>query len=333
MEQRFLGRTGLQVSELGLGTMTFGDRTDEPTAHRILDEYVAAGGTFIDTADVYQFGESERIIGSWLTNRNRDDLVIATKAYGESEPGGPVNGAGRKHLIRSVEASLRRLNTDYIDLFQVHVFDDATPITETLSTLDSLVRQGKIRFIGASNYTGWQLQKSVDLARQQGWEPFVSLQPQYNLLVRDAEFELLPICRNEGLGFLPWSPLEGGWLTGKYDRAMAVPPQDSRLADRGDAWRQDATEQRWQVLQTLGAIAQDLSRSPGQVALRWLLAQPGLTAPIIGVRTVDQLRQNLGAVGWTLDDADRARLDEISAPDLPYPYALQRLPQFVRRPR
>ncbi|HEY9292031.1 MAG TPA: aldo/keto reductase [Microlunatus sp.] len=333
MEQRFLGRTGLQVSELGLGTMTFGDRTDEPTAHRILDAYVDAGGTFIDTADVYQLGESERIIGSWLANRNRDDLVIATKAYGESRPGGPMNGAGRKHLIRSVEASLRRLNTDYLDLFQIHVFDDATPITETLSTLDSLVRQGKIRFVGASNYTGWQLQKTVDLARQHGWEPFVSLQPLYNLLRRDAEFELLPICRNEGLGFLPWSPLEGGWLTGKYDRSMAAPPRDSRLADQGEGWQQDATEQRWRVLETLGSIAEKLSRTSGQVALRWLLAQPGLTAPIIGVRTVDQLQQNLGAVGWTLDAEHRDRLDEVSTPELPYPYALQRLPQFVRRPQ
>jgi aryl-alcohol dehydrogenase-like predicted oxidoreductase len=332
MEQRFLGRTGLQVSELGLGTMTFGAGTEQREAHRMLDEFTAAGGTLIDTADTYQFGGSERIIGSWLSSHNRDDLVIATKAYGELGAGAPVNGAGRKHLITAVEASLRRLGTDYIDLFQIHVFDDATPIEETLSTLDALVTSGKIRFIGASNYTGWQLQKSIDLSRAAGWEAFVCLQPLYNLLCRDVELELLPICRNEGLGLLCWSPLEGGWLSGKYTRDLAGPPPGSRYADQPESWRRDATEERWQVIDAVASIAAQTGRTPAQVALRWLMQRNGVTAPIIGARTVDQLRDNLGAAGWSLTAGEVEQLTKISEPTLPYPYALQRLPQFVRRP-
>ncbi|MFE9744719.1 aldo/keto reductase [Saccharothrix saharensis] len=331
MQRRFLGSTGLEISELALGTMTFGDQTDEPTAHRILDEFTAAGGTFIDTADTYSFGGSERILGRWLRSHNRDDLVIATKAYGEMAAGAPVNGAGRKHLVRAVEASLARLGTDYVDLYQIHVFDDATPIEETLSTLDRLVTAGKVRFVGASNYTGWQLQKSVDLARRHGWEPFVSLQPLYNLLERDAELELLPICRNEGLGLIPWSPLGGGLLTGKYTREMTEAPAGTRLADRRQSVRDGTTGFTWQVVAAVSAVAAEVGRTPSQVALRWLLQQPGVTAPIIGVRTPEQLRDNLGATGWSLDAARLERLTEVSSRPLPYPYALQRLPQFVRR--
>ncbi|TQM82377.1 aryl-alcohol dehydrogenase-like predicted oxidoreductase [Saccharothrix saharensis] len=331
MRRRFLGNTGLAVSEIALGTMTFGDQTDEPTAHRILDEFTAAGGTFVDTADTYRFGGSERIIGRWLRSHDRDDLVIATKAYGEMAAGAPVNGAGRKHLVRAVEASLERLGTDYIDLYQIHVFDDATPIEETLSTLDRLVGSGKVRFVGACNYTGWQLQKSVDLARRHGWEPFVSLQPLYNLLERDVELELLPICRNEGLGLIPWSPLGGGLLTGKYTRDMVEAPAGTRLADRGQPVPDGAAESTWRVVEAVSAVAAEVGRTPSQVALRWLLQQPGVTAPIIGVRTPEQLRDDLGATGWSLDADRLARLTEAGERALPYPYALQRLPRFVRR--
>lgn len=332
MQQRFLGRTGQQVSELGLGTMSFGASTDEPTAHRMLDAFAEAGGTFIDTADTYQFGESERILGNWLAGRDRDRFVIGTKAYGESEAGRPVHGAGRKHLIRAIEDSLRRLRTDYVDLYQIHVFDDATPIEETLSTLDGLVRAGKVRFVGASNYTGWQLQKSVDLARQHGWEPFVCLQPLYNLLHRDAEAELLPVCRNEGLGVVCWSPLEGGWLSGRYTRDMVAPPKDGRYADRPDAWREQANEATWQVLETVDKIAAAVGRSPSQVALRWLMQQQVVTAPLLGSRSVDQLLDCLEAARWSLTEDQLAGLEEVSHRPLPYPYQLQRLPQFVRRP-
>jgi aryl-alcohol dehydrogenase-like predicted oxidoreductase len=330
MDLRFLGRTGLAVSELCLGTMMFGDRADEQTSHRILDEFTAAGGTFVDTADVYAAGRSEEILGRWLAGHDRDDLVIATKVYGEKAPGEPVRGAGRKHILREVEASLRRLRTDYLDLYQIHVFDDATPIEETLSTLDTLVRDGKVRFVGASNYTGWQFQKSIDLARQHGWEPFTCLQPTYNLLARDAEWELVPVCQQEGAGLVAWSPLAGGWLTGKYERATGRPPAGTRAHADG-SWQRHDTDATWQVIDAVRAVAAEVGRTPAQVALRWLLQRPGVTAPIVGVRTVEQLRDNLGAAGWSLDQAHLDRLTEASDRPLPYPYDLQHLPQFRRR--
>jgi aryl-alcohol dehydrogenase-like predicted oxidoreductase len=197
---------------------------------------VEAGGTFIDTANVYSQGVSEEILGRWLKTRDRDDLVIATKVYGEAAPGEPPRGTGRKHVLSEVEASLRRLQTDFIDLYQIHVFDNATPFEETLSTFDSLVTSGKVRFIGASNYTGWQLQKSIELSRHHGWEPFVSLQPLYNLLDRGAELELLPVCRNEGVGVIAWSPLAGGWLSGKSPAtSTARPPVPGSATRSGPA--------------------------------------------------------------------------------------------------
>jgi aryl-alcohol dehydrogenase-like predicted oxidoreductase len=332
MKTRFIGRTGLQVSELCLGTMTFGAEggTDEATAHEILDAFVDAGGTFIDTANVYGQGVSEEILGRWLKTRDRDDLVIATKVYGEAAPGEPPRGTGRKHVLAEVEASLWRLQTDFIDLYQVHVFDDATPFEETLSTFDSLVTSGKVRFIGASNYTGWQLQKSIELSRHHGWEPFVSLQPLYNLLDRGAELELLPVCRNEGVGVIAWSPLAGGWLSGKYTRDLDGPPAGARVDD--EEWAGRNTDRTWRVIETVLAVAAEVDRTPAQVALRWVLQQPGMTGPIIGARTPEQLTDNLGAAGWDLDDDQFRRLTEAGDQPLPYPYQLQRLPQFVRRP-
>jgi aryl-alcohol dehydrogenase-like predicted oxidoreductase len=297
METRFLGRSGLQVSELCLGTMTFGadGGTEEVTAHQILDAFVDTGGTFIDTANVYSQGMSEEIVGRWLKTRNRDDLVIATKVYGEAAPGEPTRGTGRKHVLAEVEASLRRLQTDFIDLYQAHVFDDATPFEETLSTLSSLVTSRKVRFIGASNYTGWQLQKSIELSRRHGWEPFVSLQPLYNLLDRGAELELLPVCRNEGVGVIAWSPLAGGWLSGKYTRDLDGPPTDARVDDQ--EWAARNSDRTWRVIETVQAVAAEADRTPAQVALRWVLQQPGMTGPIIGARTPEQLADNLGATG------------------------------------
>lgn len=332
MDYRFLGSTGLKVSELSLGTMTFGREADEVESHKMLDVFTEAGGNFVDTADTYSFGRSEEIVGSWLNGKQRDEVVIATKVYGEMRDGGPVQGAGRKHILSSVEASLRRLGTDHIDLYQIHVFDDATPFEETLSTLDRLVSSGKVRFIGASNYTGWQLQKSIDLSRQHGWEPYVSLQPLYNLIDRDAECELTPVCLGEGLGLIAWSPLAGGWLTGKYRRGMSTPPAGTRAADDGDdAWAAHGTELTWRIVETAAAIAEECDRSPAQVSLRWLLQQPAVTAAIIGARSVSQLDDNLGASGWALSDQQLRRLDQASERPLPYPYALQRLPQFQRR--
>jgi len=332
MEYRFLGSTGLKVSEICMGTITFDREADEATSHKMLDLFATAGGTFVDTADTYGRGRSEEVLGNWLSNQQRDDLVIATKVYGETRTGGPIQGAGRKHILSAVEASLRRLNTDYIDLYQVHVFDDATPFEETLSTLNNLVTSGKVRFIGASNYTGWQLQRSIDLSRHHGWEPFACLQPLYNLLDRGAEYELAPICRNEGLGLIPWSPLGGGWLSGKYHRAMQSAPANTRVGDSADEWTARVNDDRtWRVIEAVSTIAKELDKSPAQVSLRWLLQQPAVTAPIIGARTVDQLQDNLGASGWTLPQSQLERLDTASAGPLPYPYELQRLPQFQRR--
>jgi aryl-alcohol dehydrogenase-like predicted oxidoreductase len=329
MEYRFVGRTGLRVSELCLGAMTFGRECSEELSRQILDRFVAAEGNFIDTADVYSRGASEEIIGRWLKNRDRESLVIATKVrFGTDAPNArrPNRfGLSRKHIMAEVDASLRRLQTDYIDLYQVHMWDPDTAFEETLSALDDLVRRGKVRYIGASNYSGWQLQKSIDMSRAAGWEPFTCLQALYNLLDRELEWELLPVCRNEGLGVIPWSPLRGGWLSGKYRRGMAAAPKGTRvgIADEmgwSESWARYANEQTWTVVDTLEALGKETGKSVAQIALNWLLRQRGVTAPIIGARNLDQLDDNLGATGWTLSAEQIERLDRASAVRLPYPY-------------
>ena len=335
MELRPLGRTGVMVSELCLGTMTFGNEADEKTSGAILDRFLDAGGNFVDTANVYNDGVSEEILGSWLRSRNRDSLVIATKAYGDMGSGPNDGGGSRKHVLAAVEASLRRLGTDYIDLYQMHVFDDATPLEETLSTLDTLVRSGKVRYVGASNYTAWQLQKAVDLARANGLQPYACLQPLYNLLDRDAELELVPVCLNEGLGIIPWSPLRAGWLSGKYHRGMTGPPEGSRVARAApeagtESWAAYDNERTWQTIDALHAVAADTGRSPAKVALRWLLQRPGVTAPIVGARSMEHLDDNLGATGWALTDEQMDTLT--SASPLPEVYPTHLLTRFRRRP-
>lgn len=325
MNYRFLGRTGLKVSELCLGAMTFGRETDEQTSRQMLDRFAQAGGNFIDTADVYTQGVSEEIVGRWLKGVRRDDFVIATKVRFPMGDGPNDLGLSRKHILAGVEASLRRLDTDYLDLYQVHCWDPGTPLEETLSTLNGLVQSGKVRYIGVSNYSGWQLQKAVDLSRQMGWEPFSSLQPLYNLLDRSTEWELLPVARNEGLGVIPWSPLRGGWLSGKYRRGMSAPPGGSRVetAEKegwSESWSVYDNERTWRVVDTLLAVAEEVGKSPAQVALNWVLQRPGVTAPIIGARTMAHLEDNLGAGGWSLTAGQMARLTEASDPGRPYPY-------------
>jgi aryl-alcohol dehydrogenase-like predicted oxidoreductase len=328
MDYRFLGRTGLKVSELCLGAMTFGRETTEEISHQILDRFVEAGGTFIDTADVYTRGASEEILGRWLKGQPRDDLVIATKVRFPMGEGPNDAGLSRKHILTGVEASLRRLGTDYIDLYQVHCWDETSPLEETLSALDSLVQSGKVRYLGASNYAGWQLQKAIDLSRHRGWERFVSLQPLYNLLDRDIELELLPVCQNEGLGIICWSPLRGGWLTGRYRRGMAAPPEGSRVqaaTEQGwsEAWEVYDNEHTWSVLDELQSVAEETGKTPPQVALNWLLQRPGVTAPIVGARTLEHLESNLGAAGWKLDSEQMERLNQVSERPLPfYPYGM-----------
>ncbi len=335
MEYRYLGKCGLKVSCLCLGAMTFGREADEATSHRMLDRFKDAGGNFIDTADAYSAGVSEEIVGRWLKGQRRDDWVIATKVYFPVRNGPNEIGLSRKHILSAAEESLRRLGTDYIDLYQVHGWDGFTPLEETLSALDRLVADGKVRYIGASNYSGWQLQKAIDLSRTLGKEAFVSLQPQYNLLCRFTEWELTPVCLNEGLGILPWSPLRGGWLSGKFRRGMQEPPANTRVAIAGkmgwgESWENYNNEHTWRVIDALFEVAERVGRTPAQVAIRWLLQRPGVTAPIIGARNLDQLEDDLGAAEFELPPEEMSRLDQASEIPLPYPYDAIRRAQETR---
>lgn len=326
MNYRFLGKTGLKVSELGLGAMTFGRETSEQDSHQLMDYFVEAGGNFIDTADIYSVGGSEKVVGSWLKTKPRSSIILATKTrYAMSADPNDL-GLSRKHIIDAVEASLKRLGTDYIDLYQVHCWDSKTPLEETLSTLDTLVKSGKVRYIGASNFSGWQLQKALELSRHNSWEPFCSLQPQYNLLCRSTEWELVEVCMNEGLGLIAWSPLRGGWLSGKFNRSLTQAPSGSRIElaeEKGwdESWSNYNNEYTWQVIDALLAVAAETGKSAAQVAINWLLQRPGVTAPIIGARTMGQLQDNLGAAGWVLDAGQMGRLNQASDLPLPYPYS------------
>jgi aryl-alcohol dehydrogenase-like predicted oxidoreductase len=337
VRRRPLGSTGLLVSELCLGTMTFGAESDEAASHAMLDRYVEAGGNFIDTADVYSHGVSEEIIGRWLARRGGPgDLVIATKARFPMGDDPNRSGLSRAWLTRAVDDSLRRLGVETIDLYQAHCWDPATPLEETIATYEDLVRGGKVRYVGVSNFTGWQLQRAALLARQSGLTAIASLQPQYNLLSREMEWELVPVCLTEGIGILPWSPLGGGWLTGKYRREER-PTGATRLGEdpeRGvEAYDRRNTERTWRVVDAVVEIAaaHGDGSSPAQVAINWLLDRPAVTSVILGARTVSQLEDNLGAADWSLSAEEADRLDEASDPGRPdYPY---RLIDEMTRPR
>ena len=318
MEYRKLGQTGLMVSELCLGTMTFGNEADEQTSKRITDRFVEAGGNFVDTANVYSRGVSEEITGRVIRDY-REDVVVATKFRFPMGEGPNDSGASRKHIISACEASLRRLDTDYIDLYQIHCWDSSTPIEETLSALDDLVRAGKVRYIGCSNFTGWQIEKSVRVSEREGLARFDCLQPQYSLVVRDIEHEVLPVSREEGLGVIPWSPLAGGFLTGKYSREDA-PPENTRMASWGDTWKRHATSDKFDIVDRVCEIADSRGKEPAQIALSWVRDRPGVTSPIIGARNVEQLDKNLGATGWSLEERELDSLEEVSAMSYAYPY-------------
>jgi aryl-alcohol dehydrogenase-like predicted oxidoreductase len=325
MHYRYLGRTGMKVSEVCLGSMTFGREADEPTSVRMLEAFGEAGGNFIDTADVYGPGSADEVLGRWLVGQQREQWVIATKVRFPVGDGPNDVGLSRKHIIASIDASLKRLQTDYVDLFQIHCWDRGTPLEETLTTLDGLVRQGKVRYLGSSNLTGWQLQKAVDLSRSMGVEAFVAHQPQYNLLARSLEWEVLAVCEAEGIGVIPWAPLRGGWLSGRYSRDMAGPPAGSRIESAStqgwsETWDAYNNEHTWAIVDELRAIAGDRSQHPAQVAIRWVAQRPGITAPILGASTFEQLEINLGAVGWQLSDHEMDRLNNVSAISAPYPY-------------
>ena len=328
MEYRTLGRSGCAVSTLALGTMTFGDETDEEGAHAQLDRFVAAGGTLVDTADVYSRGISEEIVGRWLGKQSgdvRDRVVLATKGRFPMGDGPNDVGLSRRHLTRALDASLRRLGADRVDLYQVHGYDPLTPLEETLQFLDDAVRAGKIGYVGLSNFTGWQVQRAVDVAEFARWSPPVTLQPQYNLLAREIEWEIVPAARANGLGLLPWSPLGGGWLTGKYRRDER-PSGRTRLGEnpeRGvEAYdRRSTVERTWDVVDAVRAVADDRGVTMPQVALAWLADLPAVSSVILGARTVEQLDDNLGAAGLHLTADETARLDAVSDPGAAgYPY-------------
>src|SRR5829696_4826318 len=331
MEHRTLGGSGAAVSTYALGTMTFGVETDEAAGHDQLDVFVEAGGTLVDTADVYggdDPGASEEIVGRWFDDRPSDvtdRVVLATKARFATGTDRNDVGLSRRHLDRALEASLLRLQVETVDLYQVHAFDPLTPLEETLRFLDDAVRAGKVRYVGLSNFAGWQVQRAVDIADRRGWAVPVTCQPQYNLLAREVEWEVVPACVANGLGLLPWSPLGGGWLTGKYTRDQR-PTGATRLGDdpgRGvEAYDTRAgIERTWAVVDALQTVAEARGLPMGRVALAWRHDRPGVSSVILGARTTEQLRDNLAAAGLHLSAEETARLDAASDPaPADYPY-------------
>ncbi len=322
MKIRNLGRTGLRVSEVCLGTMTFGNQADEATSFAIMDAAIEGGITFFDSADVYPLGgdpedngETEAIMGRWFAaHGNRESIVLATKCRGRMGPGPNDEGLSRKHVIKACEASLKRLQTDYIDLYQTHSPDAGTPIEETMRALDDLVRAGKVRYVGASNYPTWELADALWTSRLNGLARYESVQPRYNLLFRMIEDELLPLCKAHGLGVISYNPLAGGMLTGRYAGARAL--QDgSRFTlahGRGEMYRKRYwNDEVHAQVEHLADVAGRHGRSLTHMALAWVLAQPVLTSAIVGASHPEQLRDSLGAVGVTLSDEERIACDEV----------------------
>ncbi|NIZ89470.1 aldo/keto reductase [Kineococcus rubinsiae] len=326
MDHRRLGRSGLRVSTLTMGTMTFGGAgafaavgsAGVDQARRQVDLALDAGVTLFDTADMYSDGLSEEITGEVLEGR-RDDVLIATKARMLVGPGANDGGASRHHLVRSVERSLRRLRTDHIDLYQIHEWDGQTPLEETLEALDTLVRSGKVRYVGASNYTGWQLMKALATADAHGYQRYVSQQIHYTLQARDAEDELVPLSLDQEVGVLVWSPLAGGLLSGKYRRGVDAPAGSRHLGEWSEPPVHDQ-EKLYDVVDVLVDVAQARGVSAAQVALAWLLGRPGVTSLVIGARTEEQLSDNLAAADLVLAPEERQRLDDVSAVPLRYPH-------------
>jgi aryl-alcohol dehydrogenase-like predicted oxidoreductase len=318
MDYRKVGRTGLKVSELCLGTMQFGWSTDEKTSWAIMNAFVEAGGNFLDTADIYTNwvgdvsygGKTEEIMGRWMADRgNRDDLIIATKVRGRMWHGPNGEGLSRAHILRACEDSLRRLKIDYIDLYQCHWADLTTPIEETLSALNDLVQAGKVRYIGASNYPAWRLMEAVSVSDKRNYARFDCYQPEYSLMERQLfEYEAMPFCKHYGLGVIPYSPLAAGFLTGKYRRDGAK-PESVRAGGVLDRYGND---RGYTVIETLDEIAKSHEKTVAQTALAWMLTNPVITAPIIGANTVEQLQDTLHAVGYRLSPEEMARLNEVT---------------------
>lgn len=326
MEYRSLGRCGLKVSTLSLGAMTFGHSagfmqgvtSDDAEGRRVLERALDAGINLIDTANIYSGGESERLVGQWLGAR-RPDLLVATKCRFKTGEGPHGQGLSRRHIVQACEDSLRRLNTDWIDLYQVHMQDTSVPIEETLRALDDLVTSGKVRYVACSNYTGYRLVESLWASDRRHFVRYESVQLQYSLVCRDAEREVLPACSAHGLGVLAWSPLGRGFLSGKYTRGDA-PPAGSRLESWQDSWKAVATDRNFDILDVVLDIAAQRNVKPSAVALAWALHKPFMTSLIVGARRVDQLEDNLAALHLKLSAEEMARLDDVSKPAWGYPY-------------
>ena len=331
MEYRQLGRSGLRVSTLTMGTMTFGGKGWAKTvgdlgvseARRLVDICIDAGVNLIDTADVYSSGASEEIIGEILGGVRKNGTLIATKARFPMGDGPNDAGNSRYHLISACEASLKRLKTDVIDLYQVHEWDGQTPLEETLEALDTLVKQGKVRYIGCSNFSGWHIMKALGISEREHRERFVSQQIHYTLEARDAEYELLPISLDQGLGVLVWSPIAGGLLSGKHRRNQAAPEGTRQFAGWTEPPIRDE-DRLWNIVETLVSIGDIRGVSAAQVALSWLIGRKAVTSVIIGGRTEEQFRDNLAAADFKLSGEERQRLDDVSLPQLLYPYWHQR---------
>lgn len=334
MKMRFLGNSGVKVSELCFGAMTFGGKgywkvigeLEQKDANELVNLALEAGVNFFDTADVYSEGLAEEILGKAL-GKHRNEIILATKVRGRTGKGPNEVGLSRHHIIENCNASLKRLGTDYIDLYQLHGFDPYTPQEETLRALDDLVRAGKVRYIGASNHSGWQLMKALAISDKQNLEKFVTLQAHYSLVSRDLENELVPLCLDQKLGILPWSPLGGGFLTGKYRRGKDR-PKNARRTDRESQFLQFDEERGFDIVEELEKIAQNHNATIAQAALNYLLRKPGVTSVIIGARTKEQLTDNLKTTDWEMTAEEVAKLDELSAPTKVYPYwMLQQLAQ------
>ncbi|WP_375335558.1 aldo/keto reductase [Halorussus sp. MSC15.2] len=311
MEYTNLGDTGLEVSRFCLGCMNFGsDREwmigDEEKSREIIDRAIDLGINFLDTANVYSQGESEEIVGRAIEEYDREQLVIATKVYGSMGEGPNKQGLSRKHVLDQVEGSLERLGTDYIDLYQIHRWDESTPIAETLHALDHLVETGKVRYIGASTMASWQFTKALYESDLNDYARFTCMQPQYNLVDRQEEENVLPVCADEGIGVIPWSPLGGGFLTGKYDRDSE--PESGRAATDEHTYER-FTDENWAVLDAVRELADEKDVTPAQVSLSWLLHEEVVDAPIVGPRSIDHLEENVAALDVSLSDDERARLE------------------------
>jgi aryl-alcohol dehydrogenase-like predicted oxidoreductase len=324
-----LGRSGLKVSRACLGTMTFGNQewgTDETESGRIVDAFVDAGHNFIDTADVYNAGASEEIVGRAIAKK-RDDVVLATKGYNVMGPGPNDRGSSRAHLTRALEASLRRLGTDYVDLYQLHSWDHDTPIEESMAALDGFVQSGKVRYIGCSNFFASQLVEALWAADRVGGTPLVSLQPQYSLIWRDIELDILPTATRHGMGIIVWSPLGGGMLTGKYAKGAELRP-DGRLSRGSDVGAEGMrmltfTDRNFEIVAEVDKVAAELQATTTAVSLAWLLGRPGVTSVIIGPRTIDQLTENLAGFDLALPLESAKRLSRSSRVPVSYPWYMQ----------